>query len=148
MEKQMGNYGDLSSEELKRTLAERQETLRKIMTPDEYKKFMQEIDDCQIKIDYSKFGKPVDFQEEKKEKSKFLLFFATVLAKLFPIILTVYTLAIIPILFLVWQIYKLISIDGWNAIFHTSNTLYVIGYIVVFFILIRLQTAVCRYANK
>lgn len=71
----MSNYGDLSSEELKRTLAERQETLRKIMTPDEYKKLMQEIDDCQIKIDYSKFGKPVDFQEEKKEKSKFLLFF-------------------------------------------------------------------------
>ena len=63
----MSNYGDLSSEELKRTLAERQETLRKIMTPDEYKKFMQEIDDCQIKIDYSKFGKPVDFQEEKEE---------------------------------------------------------------------------------
>ena len=38
------------------------------MKPDEYKKFMQELDDCQIKIDYSKFGKPVQYPETKKEK--------------------------------------------------------------------------------
>lgn len=55
----MNNYKDLSSEELKRTLAEKQDILRRTMKPDEYKKFMQELDDCQIKIDYSKFGKPV-----------------------------------------------------------------------------------------
>lgn len=57
----MSNYKDLSSEELKRTLAEKQDILRRTMKPDEYKKFMQELDDCQIKIDYSKFGKPVQY---------------------------------------------------------------------------------------
>ena len=55
----MSNYKDLSSEELKRTLAEKQDILRRTMKPDEYKKFMQELDDCQIKIDYSKFGMEV-----------------------------------------------------------------------------------------
>ena len=43
----MSNYKDLSSEELKRTLAEKQDILRRTMKPDEYKKFMQELDDCQ-----------------------------------------------------------------------------------------------------
>ena len=65
----MSNYKDLSSEELKRTLAEKQDILRRTMKPDEYKKFMQELDDCQIKIDYSKFGKPVQYPETKKEKT-------------------------------------------------------------------------------
>ena len=46
----MSNYKDLSSEELKRTLAEKQDILRRTMKPDEYKKFMQELDDCQIKM--------------------------------------------------------------------------------------------------
>lgn len=64
----MSNYKDLSSEELKRTLAEKQDILRRTMKPDEYKKFMQELDDCQIKIDYSKFGKPVQYPETQKEK--------------------------------------------------------------------------------
>ena len=59
----MSNYKDLSSEELKRTLAEKQDILRRTMKPDEYKKFMQELDDCQIKIDYSKFGKPVQYAD-------------------------------------------------------------------------------------
>ena len=36
----MSNYKDLSSEELKRTLAEKQDILRRTMKPDEYKKFM------------------------------------------------------------------------------------------------------------
>ena len=105
----MSNYKDLSSEELKRTLAEKQDILRRTMKPDEYKKFMQELDDCQIKIDYSKFGKPVQYPETKKEKRqrkkeerilskasrekpKILLFFATVLTKIFPLFLTIYTL--------------------------------------------------------
>ncbi|MEE0276276.1 MAG: hypothetical protein UDS09_11020 [Oscillospiraceae bacterium] len=154
----MSNYKDLSSEELKRTLAEKQDILRRTMKPDEYKKFMQELDDCQIIIDYSKFGKPVQYPETKKEKRqrkkeerilskasrekpKILLFFATVLTKIFPLFLTIYTLAVIPILFLVWQIYKLISADSWQAIFHTTKTIYVVGYIVIFFALTRLQTA-------
>ena len=154
----MNNYKDLSSEELKRTLAEKQDILRRTMKPDEYKKFMQELDDCQIKIDYSKFGKPVQYPETKKEKRilskasreqpKILLFFATVLTKIFPLFLTIYTLAVIPILFLVWQIYKLISADSWQAIFHTTKTIYVVGYIVIFFALTRLQTALYIYANE
>ena len=41
----MSNYKDLSSEELKRTLAEKQDILRMTMKPDEYKKYMQELDD-------------------------------------------------------------------------------------------------------
>ena len=170
----MSNYKDLSSEELKRTLAEKQDILRRTMKPDEYKKFMQELDDCQIKIDYSKFGKPVQYPETKKEKRqrkkeeqkresiqylsilskasrekpKILLFFATVLTKIFPLFLTIYTLAVIPVLFLVWQIYKLISADSWQAIFHTTKTIYVVGYIVIFFALTRLQTALYIYANE
>lgn len=36
----MSNYKDLSSEELKKTLAEKQDILRRNMKPDEYKKFM------------------------------------------------------------------------------------------------------------
>ena len=161
----MSNYKDLSSEELKRTLAEKQDILRRTMKPDEYKKFMQELDDCQIKIDYSKFGKPVQYPETKKEKRqrkkeeqilskasrekpKILLFFATVLTKIFPLFLTIYTLAVIPVLFLVWQIYKLISADSWQAIFQTTKTIYVVGYIVIFFALTRLQTALYIYANE
>ncbi len=161
----MSNYKDLSSEELKRTLAEKQDILRRTMKPDEYKKFMQELDDCQIKIDYSKFGKPVQYPETKKEKRqrkkeeqilskasrekpKILLFFATVLTKIFPLFLTIYTLAVIPVLFLVWQIYKLISADSWQAIFHTTKTIYVVGYIVIFFALTRLQTALYIYAKR
>ena len=66
----MSNYKDLSSEELKRTLAEKQDILRRTMKPDEYKKFMQELDDCQIKIDYSKFGKPVQYPETQEWCSK------------------------------------------------------------------------------
>ena len=62
----MSNYKDLSSEELKRTLAEKQDILRRTMKPDEYKKFMQELDDCQIKIDYSKFGKERKAAKEKR----------------------------------------------------------------------------------
>lgn len=66
----MSNYKDLSSEELKRTLAEKQDILRRTMKPDEYKKFMQELDDCQIKIDYSKFGKPVQYPKQRKKSGK------------------------------------------------------------------------------
>ena len=87
---------------------------------------------------YTKFG--ID--------PKILLFFATVLTKIFPLFLTIYTLAVIPILFLVWQIYKLISADSWQAIFHTTKTIYVVGYIVIFFALTRLQTALYIYANE
>lgn len=110
------------------------------MKPDEYKKFMQELDDCQIKIDYSKFGKPVQYPETKKEKRqrkkeerilskasrekpKILLFFGNRTHKNISSVSNIYTLAVIPILFLVWQIYKLISADSWQAIFHTTKTI-------------------------
>ena len=66
----MSNYKDLSSEELKRTLAEKQDILRRTMKPDEYKKFMQELDDCQIKIDYSKFGKLFNIPKQRKKSGK------------------------------------------------------------------------------
>lgn len=160
----MSNYKDLSSEELKRTLAEKQDILRRTMKPDEYKNSCRNLMIVRLKLTIQnlvslfnipkqrkKSGKGkrrTDIKQSVKRKTENSTIFATVLTKIFPLFLTIYTLAVIPVLFLVWQIYKLISADSWQAIFHTTKTIYVVGYIVIFFALTRLQTALYIYANE
>lgn len=96
-----------------------------------------------------KYKKQIRQQNERlgKEKPATFVSIASFLSKIFPIIMTVYTLLIIPIIFTIYELYKLGSTDGWQAIFHTPKTLYVIGYIIIFFVLRKLQLVVYEYAN-
>jgi len=77
-----------------------------------------------------------------------LVFIAELLTKLFPLIMTIYTILIVPIFGVMFELVLLADTNGWQSILHTPKTLWIIGYIVVFFILKELQFVVYKYANE
>lgn len=129
------------------------------------KKALAEAEKETFKIDRSLQGKHIVTRSEKAEKKKeekriekemrrsaykptFLVAIAGIFEKLLHIIVTLYTMAGVANLLFIWQIYKAVSAVGWQAIFHTKYTLFVLAYIVFLFILKKIYFALHIYANE
>lgn len=168
----MSNFSDLPTAERKRIIAEKQEFLRKHMPPEEYAKLEQEIEANQIKIDPSIAGKTYEelmeehpelqtreykrqkrkeereWRRDMRDKPDFLVFLAGLLQKVFHIALTLYSMAgILMVPLFGWQVYKAFSSAGWQAIFHTKYTLYLVAYFVIMFLIKTVYYALYKYAN-
>lgn len=163
----MSDFDTLSSAERKKEIHDKQELLRSLMTEQEYADLQKELDACEINYSMQEMSvdEALSYMQSKghgrqkgkdkgrldslyRDKPVVLVFLANLISKIFPLLMTVYTVAVIPILVMAWQIYKLISADSWQAIFHTEKTLYVVGYCVIFFVLTKLQIILYRYANE
>lgn len=129
------------------------------------KKALAEAEKETFKIDRSLQGKHIVTKSEKAEKKKeekriekemrrssdkpaFLVALAGIFEKFLHIIVTLYTMAIVVNVLFLWQIYKAVSAVGWQAIFHTKYTLFVLAYIVFLFILKKIYFALYIYANE
>lgn len=129
------------------------------------KKALAEAENETFKIDRSLQGKHIVTKSEKAAKKKeekriekemrrssdkpaFLVAIAGIFEKLLHIIVTLYTMAGVANLLFIWQIYKAVSAVGWQAIFHTKYTLFVLAYIVFLFILKKIYFALYIYANE
>lgn len=129
------------------------------------KKALAEAEKETFKIDRSLQGKHIVTKSEKAAKKKeekriekemrrssdkpaFLVALAGIFEKFLHIIVTLYTMAGVANLLFIWQIYKAVSAVGWQAIFHTKYTLFVLAYIVLLFILKKIYFALYIYANE
>lgn len=109
------------------------------------KKALAEAENETFKIDRSLQGKHIVTKSEKAAKKKeekrienemrrssdkpaFLVLIAGIFEKFLHIIVTLYTMAIVVNILFVWQIYKAVSAGGWQAVFHSKYTLFVLAY--------------------
>lgn len=81
------------------------------------------------------------------DKPAFLVALAGIFEKFLHIIVTLYTMAIVVNVLFVWQIYKAVSAGGWQAVFHSRYTLFVLAYFALLFILKKVYFAIYMYAN-
>ena len=81
------------------------------------------------------------------DKPAFLVLIAGIFEKFLHIIVTLYTMAIVVNILFVWQIYKAVSAGGWQAVFHSKYTLFVLAYFALLFILKKVYFALYTYAN-
>lgn len=135
------------------------------------KEIMERVDnECSIKkidISYYENNPIIKAEKAKKEKQKrkefkqieremrrsaikpaFLVLLAGILEKFLHIIVTLYTMAIVVNILFVWQIYKAVSAGGWQAVFHSKYTLFVLAYFALLFILKKVYFALYTYANE
>lgn len=90
------------------------------------------------------------------EKPAFLVSLAGISEKLLHIVVTLYTMAIVVNILFFWQIYKAVSAGGWQAVFHSKYTLFVLAYFALLFILKKvyfalysfLETLTCKVPVK
>jgi hypothetical protein len=94
-----------------------------------------------------KTEKPSTNGNSEKSCPAVLVWLAKPLSYVMIWVMTLYTLAVVVVFFSAWQIYKLVSADGWQAILHTKYSLYIIGYFVIYFILKKINAAVYAYAH-
>lgn len=66
----MSNYKDLSSEELKRTLAEKQDILRRTMKPDEYKNSCRNLMIVRLKLTIQNLVSLFNIPKQRKKSGK------------------------------------------------------------------------------
>lgn len=128
------------------------------------KKALAEAEKETFKIDRSLQGKHIVTKSEKVEKKKeekriekemrrsadkptFLVSLAGIFEKFLHIIVTLYTMAIVVNVLFLWQIYKAVSVGGWQAIFHSKYTLFVLAYFALLFILKKVYYILYTYAN-
>lgn len=128
------------------------------------KKALAEAENETFKIDRSLQGKHIVTKSEKAAKKKeekrienemrrssdkpaFLVLIAGIFEKFLHIIVTLYTMAIVVNILFVWQIYKAVSAGGWQAVFHSKYTLFVLAYFALLFILKNVYFALYTYAN-
>lgn len=135
------------------------------------KEIMERVDnECSIKkidISYYKNNPIIKAEKAKKEKQKrkefkqieremrrstikpaFLVLLAGILEKFLHIIVTLYTMAMVVNLLFIWEIYKAVSAGGWQAVFHSKYTLFVLAYFALLFILNKIYFALYMYANE
>lgn len=128
------------------------------------KKALAEAENETFKIDRSLQGKHIVTKSEKAAKKKeekrienemrrssdkpaFLVLIAGIFEKFLHIIVTLYTMAIVVNILFVWQIYKAVSAGGWQAVFHSKYTLFVLAYFALLFILKKVYFALYTYAS-
>lgn len=135
------------------------------------KEIMERVDnECSIKkidISYYENNPIIKAEKAKKEKQKrkefkqieremrrsaikpaFLVLLAGILEKFLHIIVTLYTMAMVVNLLFIWEIYKAVSAGGWQAVFHSKYTLFVLAYFALLFILKKVYYALYTYANE
>lgn len=135
------------------------------------KEIMERVDnECSIKkidISYYENNPIIKAEKAKKEKQKrkefkqieremrrsaikpaFLVLLASILEKFLHIIVTLYTMAMVVNLLFIWEIYKAVSAGGWQAVFHSKYTLFVLAYFALLFILNKIYFALYMYANE
>ena len=135
------------------------------------KEIMERVDnECSIKkidISYYENNPIIKAEKAKKEKQKrkefkqiererrrsaikpaFLVLLAGILEKFLHIIVTLYTMAMVVNLLFIWEIYKAVSAGGWQAVFHSKYTLFVLAYFALLFILNKIYFALYMYANE
>lgn len=135
------------------------------------KEIMERVDnECGIKkidISYYENNPIIKAEKAKKEKQKrkefkqieremrrsaikpaFLVLLAGILEKFLHIIVTLYTMAMVVNLLFIWEIYKAVSAGGWQAVFHSKYTLFVLAYFALLFILNKIYFALYIYANE
>lgn len=88
-----------------------------------------------------------EFDRSFKDKPHFLVSCAGILEKLLHIVVTLYSMAIVINALFIWQIYKTISATGWQGIFQTKHTLYILLYFVILFVLKKVYYALYKYAH-
>ena len=140
------------------------EKLLKQLVQIEQVKALAEAENETFKIDRSLQGKHIVTKSEKAAKKKeekrienemrrssdkpaFLVLIAGIFEKFLHIIVTLYTMAIVVNILFVWQIYKAVSAGGWQAVFHSKYTLFVLAYFALLFILKKVYFALYTYAN-
>lgn len=128
-------------------------------------KALAEAEKETYKIDRSLKGKHIVTKSEKAAKKKeekriekemrrssdkpaFLVALAGIFEKFLHIIVTLYTMAIVVNVLFVWQIYKAVSAGGWQAVFHSRYTLFVLAYFALLFTLKKVYFALYMYANE
>lgn len=129
------------------------------------RKALLEADKETYKVDRSLRGKHIETKSEKaakekeyrriekemrasREKPSILVSVAGVLEKFMHIIVTLFTMAIVINIFFGWQIYKTVSAGGWQSIFQTTYTLFILIYFVLLFILKKVYYSLYKYANE
>jgi cation transport ATPase len=128
-------------------------------------KALAEAEKETFKIDRSLQGKHIVTKSEKAARKKeekriekemrrssdkpaFLVSLAVIFEKLLHIVVTLYTMAIVVNILFFWQIYKAVSAGGWQAVFHSKYTLFVLAYFALLFILKKVYFALYTYANE
>lgn len=128
-------------------------------------KALSEADKETYKIDSSLRGKHIETKSEKaakekeyrriekemrgsREKPSILVSMAGVLEKVLHTIVTLFTMAIVINIFFGWQIYKTVSAGGWQSIFQTKYTLFILLYFVFLFVLKKVYLSLYKYANE
>lgn len=128
-------------------------------------KALAEAEKETFKIDRSLQGKHIVTKSEKAAKKKeekriekemrrssdkpdFLVLIAGIFEKFLHIIVTLYTMAIVVNILFLWQIYKAVSAGGWQSVFHSKYTLFVLAYFALLFILKKVYFALYTYANE
>lgn len=81
------------------------------------------------------------------EKPAFLVSISGIFAKVFHIIVTLYTMAIVVNAFFIWQIYKACAASGVHGLIETTYPLYIAVYFIGLFVLKKVYYLLYRYAN-
>jgi len=139
---------NLPSERYEKLMLEIDATQIKYVTNDEKRQTQKYIDERNEKIKKKERRKAdKEFERSFKDKPSFLVSCAGILEKTLHIIVTLYSMAIVINALFIWQIYKTVSAAGWQGIFQTKYTLYVVLYFVLLFILKKVYYYLYKYAN-
>jgi len=139
---------NISSERYEKLMQEIEATQIKYVTDDEMRQSQKYIDERNEKINKKERRKAdKEFERSSKDKPSFLVSFAGILEKVLHNVVTLYSMAGLINALFIWQIYKVVSAAGWQGIFQTKYTLYVVLYFVLLFILKKVYYYLYKYAN-
>lgn len=136
-----------SVEEIKAGWAKNGLVFGKVLSPEEFRKAKNQIAKVNTKI-HCKENKAFERELRKRDKPTILISICGFLEKFLHIIVTIYTMAIVVNAVFIWEIYKVCSVSGWQGIFQTKYTLFVLAYFVLLLILKKVYFELYRYANK
>lgn len=139
---------DRSYEEIKAGWEKNGFVLGRLMSEDERQQSQKYIDEINEKIRKKELRKAdKEFERSFKCKPSFLVSLSGFLEKILHIIVTLFTIVIVVNALFIWQIYKAVSAAGWQGIFKTKYTLYVVLYFVLLFILKKVYYYLYKYAH-
>lgn len=136
---------NLSYEELRKKWEKDGFVIGNLISDDELKDIRRK----QEEQEWIKENKRIEKElHHNRPKPAFLIYIADMLSKLFHIIVTLYAMAGIVLLLFGWQVYKAVSANGWQAVFQTKYTLYIVAYFVIYFVLKTIYFSLYKYANR
>lgn len=133
-----------TQERVNQVMADIDKELIKPMSYSEQQQAKSKINRVNTKIHY-KENKKMEREIRGREQPEFLVTIGSILEKPLHFILTIYKMAILVNALFVWQIYKVCAVSGWQGIFQTKYTLYIIAYFVLMLVLDKLHTKLILY---